>query len=425
MSNVDDILKQILLNMNYDSSKTLLENRKIITEACIPLSEPLNDFVKGKNRSDKYPELGKWEDGTCRCEEDTKCLKFKKNCCKTVGKPVANIKSSQEDEETIFVSYQSVVPQQIITVPMLKYGFHVSEWHETNETYVEGEWDTIFGKPCKRLAGLDETFTLGENPEKNYFVKENGERCPTSTSTIKYWIVYNNVRDNKYSYRQKWEYKNGKDSEPTLVGYYYKEKGKPDVASNWIEAKGKTLEAIKTKVEFIWARGFELMQFPEDCKPLDYEVCMRWSHRALLLSGVEGGAKTFSTQDPITKEQKKYTACIQVGGEGDKQGVHWPWYSRYYNFYDMSQIEVKMVDGKEERFCHGLQDIIQIPDFKIGNNPVGSKNESQIEDLENKKEDAVDGYKEQNVRASIMKNVNTRLGNELEMYKMGAIVMGK
>jgi len=78
------ILEQILLNMKYDSKKTLSENSKYIFEGCIPLDTKLNSFVNNSNRSNEYPELGKWGDGTCKCTNNTKCLEFKKNCC---GKP--------------------------------------------------------------------------------------------------------------------------------------------------------------------------------------------------------------------------------------------------------------------------------------------------------------------------------------------------
>jgi hypothetical protein len=209
-----------------------------------------------------------------------------------------------------------------------------------------------------------------------------------------------------------------------LVGYFYKEKGKEDIPSNWVQATGKTLDAIKTKVEF--NQGYGISGYPSNCKPLDYDVCMRWSARALALSGVEGGAKRFTMQDPSNKDKfYTYAACVLVGGNGDVNGVTFPWYSRYTDFFDEAQTETTIVDGEEKQKCKGLKDIIQLPDFKIGDNPVGSKSEYQIEDLETKKREAVSGYEDMNTRTSTQRKVESRLTNELQTYKTGAIVMGK
>lgn len=81
MNNADEILKRILLNMKYDSSKTLNENRSLLSEECIPLDTEIVGRESGQLRNPKYPELGKTGDGNCRCSEE-KCLRFDKSCCK-------------------------------------------------------------------------------------------------------------------------------------------------------------------------------------------------------------------------------------------------------------------------------------------------------------------------------------------------------
>jgi hypothetical protein len=83
MKNADELLKRILLNMKYDSRKTLVENKEYIFEAnVIPINTPLTQGIVGNVRSEKYPELGKWGDGNCKCSYTDK-LVFDKSCCKT------------------------------------------------------------------------------------------------------------------------------------------------------------------------------------------------------------------------------------------------------------------------------------------------------------------------------------------------------
>jgi hypothetical protein len=83
MKNSDDILKKILLHMNYDSKKTLSENkRSFILEEKVPINAKLTDFENGKSRSLEYPELGKWGDGRCKCVDIKDELKYETSCCK-------------------------------------------------------------------------------------------------------------------------------------------------------------------------------------------------------------------------------------------------------------------------------------------------------------------------------------------------------
>jgi hypothetical protein len=92
MKNNENILEQILLNMRYNPSLTLSENRettkKIISEACIPkTAEPTaGDRTIGKQRFKNYPELGTWGDGRCLCAGNQQCLEYKKDCCKKTPK---------------------------------------------------------------------------------------------------------------------------------------------------------------------------------------------------------------------------------------------------------------------------------------------------------------------------------------------------
>jgi hypothetical protein len=101
MNNTDDILKRILLNMKYDPKKSLNENRKlVIKESCVPLDAKLTQFQEGSNRSNEYPELGKWKDGTCKCTSNTNCLEFKAECCKSTKVSVDDTKGIKYDVAT-------------------------------------------------------------------------------------------------------------------------------------------------------------------------------------------------------------------------------------------------------------------------------------------------------------------------------------
>jgi hypothetical protein len=100
MNNADEILKKILLNMKYDSSKSLNENKRMLSEECISKDTTLNNRVVGNLRSDEYPELGKWGDGSCLCSEE-KCLKYDKSCCKKSSVEVGDVeKVSPPNEES-------------------------------------------------------------------------------------------------------------------------------------------------------------------------------------------------------------------------------------------------------------------------------------------------------------------------------------
>jgi hypothetical protein len=110
MNNTEDILKRILLNMKYDPKKSLNENKRTLNESCIPLNAKLTQFQEGGLRSNQYPELGKWKDGTCKCVDNNKCLEFKKSCCKktvvsTDTSGITQEKIPDEVKEIKYITY--------------------------------------------------------------------------------------------------------------------------------------------------------------------------------------------------------------------------------------------------------------------------------------------------------------------------------
>lgn len=82
MNSAEEILKKILLNMKYDSRKTLNENRSLLKEdeKCIPMDTEIVGRESGQLRNPKYPELGSTGDGNCLCKNE-KCLRYDKSCC--------------------------------------------------------------------------------------------------------------------------------------------------------------------------------------------------------------------------------------------------------------------------------------------------------------------------------------------------------
>jgi len=102
MSTNDDLIKDILTKMFYDTRSTLNENKnKLILEECISTSIKFDNYnpetgemQKGKPRSIKYPELGTWGDGSCKCKGE--CLEFKKECC---GKRTTSVDSVEKQVE--------------------------------------------------------------------------------------------------------------------------------------------------------------------------------------------------------------------------------------------------------------------------------------------------------------------------------------
>ncbi len=77
MTTKDELVKRILLNIKYDSKKTLSENKKRVLKEEGNCSEIRQQIVlnldqdtygvKGQIRSRKYPKWGKWGDGRCIC----------------------------------------------------------------------------------------------------------------------------------------------------------------------------------------------------------------------------------------------------------------------------------------------------------------------------------------------------------------------
>lgn len=91
MNNIEYSVKNILLELKKERKKPNNKSRqRFLSEECIPKSLKYDNYnsdtgeiTKGQPRSLKYPELGKWGDGSCICKESS-CLEFKPECCKKI-----------------------------------------------------------------------------------------------------------------------------------------------------------------------------------------------------------------------------------------------------------------------------------------------------------------------------------------------------
>ena len=396
---VEDILKQILLNMKYDSKKTLTENESYINHNII--------------------------------NEQTK--------------PVANASIPTDygdDIKSAYISYQTVIPEQILTAPMQtkkSLPVHPMDWHDINTPFQENQSISLFGAPCKILAGLNPKYPLGRDEKTDYFVKEDGTRCYSRGT--RYWIIHNKTQDNTYDYKIAYVYNRnqveggmtnlgfhqqkglGFETKPTIEGYYYKKKSE----SEYKKAKGEAEKAIKEKVEFNWDSGKPYAGYDDDCKPLDYNVCLRWSWKSLMMSGVNKGLYSFWVGN--NKKEKEFAACVKVGGNvGDKNGVRFPWYSHYHNFYDKSTVYEVEIDGIKEKRCKDIKEIFELPEFVVGNTSVGSKSKTQMEELDKQVQDAKAEfvwYNKDRVSSEGIKKHDEELDKQVSSWKMGGIVSGK
>lgn len=137
MKNADELLKRILLNMKYDSSKTLNENKNLVLS-----EQPIVRKPKDKGK-------------------------------KVVS---SEIKSEEYDEST-YVTYKTVVDGKTLSFPITWKGLQPLSWHDKNEPYNEYSAKYFFGKACMRISGQDPTYKVGVDDEKDFYVDDSGNRC--------------------------------------------------------------------------------------------------------------------------------------------------------------------------------------------------------------------------------------------------------
>jgi len=439
MNDREDLLKKILLHMKYDSKNTLSENKNnlkpLLTEKCIPLNTVLTDRKnKGNYRSDKYKELGKWGDGRCPCK-DSQCLEFNENCCKPVlyGK---NEPASGSIDAALYKDNTPIVVQtagigKYLTIPRGVYeDVTFVDWVDKNTPYYEPSAKFMFGKYCLFLSGEYPGYPAGYNGERDYFIDDKGNRCKSKVIKVE---TINTVHSPKYT-----DYKRvgnqisgqGYQTDELTNKYYYSEKGK----NKWVEAKGKDLENIKTKVDFDTVQAGISPKFldvyDDGCKPLPLDVCLKWSWASLYNFGAaDKGLKEFSfkkwsydeNNEKVYEPEVTYKTCWRA------ESYYKPWTARYSgDFYRKDKIGdpvyMKALNSEVSGGCPGAAKFKQIPDIYLGGGlssepyNVATLDDSTREEIVNK---TVNAYKKETLEKGV-KRMDRKIW-EFETAKIGMV----
>jgi len=180
MNNNNDLLKDILTKMFYDTRSTLNENKRHLKESCIPLSTKLTEFQEGSVRSVKYPELGKWRDGTCKCTNNTNCLEFKSECC---GKGVVSVEKQVELDLKSDMSYNGSTLKVPTTAKITRIESCSNYYNTRKDTWQSSSIDYI----CN---------TLKDTTMLQPYGFENFEQC---VATYKMSVLITNCKDGAIS----------------------------------------------------------------------------------------------------------------------------------------------------------------------------------------------------------------------------------
>jgi hypothetical protein len=298
MKNLDDEIKQILRNMYQNK-----ENDTLIHEQKVPEENSFDKFVTD------YAEL-----------------RFFKTVIpgKLLSGPRKYIDEENYMKDTFTTKYKDI------------------RYHNKDAPYDEKMAIGIFGFACASLAGLNPEYEPGQDIFVDYFIDANGDECKPLAATNNTYSVINTTFDNVY------DYKITQNIKSEVLGYYYRKKG--DV--NWIKAEGNTLKNITTKIDFR-AGGNKITKnrYPEGCKPIPYNVCLKWSWNSLYqYGGVNGGIKAFKYQETKTSPVITYIACMNMEHMR-------PWTATYTNFYDDSKITdpvySDLLNAETVGFCTG------------------------------------------------------------------------
>ena len=223
MINTNEILERILLNMKYDSKKTLYENKSIIineeTEYCkklkvdvkSKLTDPKQGTKRAKDGSDKY---GTWGDGKAFCcnVEGQEDGTFNENCRKK-GSGTANPADLDQN-----------------TIPDLK-NFIKTIDYDGKPLYIYGQVQQTFGE---WIGGLEEKINsnpvafrkeqmIGSRVKKPYYATEQQWKAYNNNKLDPKSDLYQSIQKDVNAYRKEtrgftgeWEYTDD------WIGYFAK-----------------------------------------------------------------------------------------------------------------------------------------------------------------------------------------------------------
>jgi hypothetical protein len=418
MNNTDEMLKRILLNMRYDSRKTLRENSNLLSEndKRDTIEYWDNLYKKGKVTKDMYDYHIERIEGLELTKSFTKGMKQKKfQGNEEWNDQPKNSVYNVYDKSTI-VTYKSVIPGKFLTAPLLGTpSVKPLSYHSKNQPYYEEGAKRMFGLACQVLSGTNDKYKVGYDNMTDYYMDDNGNRCQPTKSYIE---ITNTGRDSKYDYQRI------SDMDNRNKEYFYRQKN----TTEWKTPNYKMKESIMSGVTFdsggINIQGIKQRtkyEYPAGCKPLPFDTCLRWSWRSLYeYGGVDGGLDSFEYFENKGSTKITYKACIKGANS------YTPWLSEYAGYYDTS----KMTEGSYNESL-GVKIGMTCPKDTITSLPstpsvyYGSENNQSVSDLEKKDElarkysaEAESYYKE--------KSAYNRVGErtQLEIDAMSSVVSG-
>jgi hypothetical protein len=362
MINENDILKRILLNMKYDSSMTLNENYDQV------IYEQTTNSNVNQSKPDVDPNYDK----------NTK------------------------------LSYQTVIYNEFLTVPLLKSPITPLEWHNSSEPYNEQAAKSVFGEKCLTLSGQNKKYVPGKRPDVDFFIDDDGNKCEPQDDMKQFgldpngsYIVQNDqvflpftiqnpgspssVKIKKgtpmnYDFEKKfisfgvYYTLNNKEVLSNLAGVFKCDTpdriyvGSQEYKQNKVEAQlVNTLNKKYCKSGKIIDYTNNLKKFgtyKSGCKPIPFDICLKWSWKSLYeFGGVNKGLKKFELKRSKDEEPVVYGACISKSW--------FPWESTYTGFYDISKYETKYSEELDQlvaSYCPpgAKTKLSSIPIFKIG-----------------------------------------------------------
>jgi hypothetical protein len=269
--------------------------------------------------------------------------------------------------------------QEGIIVPFLE----PAKYHDANEPYNDYRAKRLFSYYCVRISDNGEE-TVNEEGWDKYYINQKNEECKPSKSL--YW-TFNKVNDKSYDYvkMEKGNYSGGMlefTKTPLVIEdtrYYYKEKNNKD---GWKRPQGDRLAAIIKNVDFSKDNPAltrkVTYEYPEDCRMLTYNECLRLSWAGLYKYGaVDGGVTVFKYKNS-KNEIKNFAVCI-------KYETAKPWLSKFNSFFSAEGIVEGDVDDatgiKTANKCVSgqLEEILYPPTIQFGEYNYSSQNPNFLE----------------------------------------------
>jgi hypothetical protein len=395
MKNADEILKKILLNMKYDSSKSLKEQSVSGNSYQIP-KNPYETDVR-QFISKKQPKIP---------------------AGRTEWSDEPSDGSYNEYDKSTVITYKSIIPGELITAPLIgKYRVEPLTFHDKNIPFNESSAKSLFGNSCQKLSGQSEKYTVGYSKD-DYYMYDNGNKCePIKT----YSEITNTKRDAVYDYQ--------KVSGNTGVNYFYRKKG----TKEWKNPTNVSIKnEIATKVDFSNPLDEKIKyEYPQGCKPLPFDVCLRWSWMSLnQYGGVDKGLSSFKFQNG--NEITTYKACIKIPTNFNKT-ITTPWLAEYSGYYDTSKTTEGTYDPslgvKVSSICPkgAITSLPATPSVYYGNeNNQSESNLKKKEELAKKYiNQEEDKYKEQSNNAYIGEKAQSDIDVASIVISTGLRIVGK